>query len=323
MPAVAGLYVACWLSPDDAAKIWSDGEPAASLHLTLAYLGDVDELPDDAAAYAQAAVAGVAFRQAPLAGTIAGVGVFRATDQDCIVALPDIVGLNAFRERVCSALTNAGLPPQSEHGFLPHITIAYTPAGQTIAIPPTDPVTIRLDSVSVITPSSEERLDIPLVGVAKEQPTEAAVHVDRPLGSEPKRKPKRPGDDELEVAVIKADDEKQIVGGIVLQPVVADSQGDVVRPEEIEDAAHRFLYNRTPIGIQHRDLAPDDVRPVESYLAPVDFIADTPRGPELVRKGSWIVAVHIPDEHLWRQVKTDGFSGWSIAGTGRRTPLTV
>lgn len=322
-----GLFIACFLPADQVQQLAVDGgEPVESLHITLAALGDPASLPDDALETAQRICMAAACTYAPLAGVSAGFGVFRAPDKDCFWACVDVPGLACLREQLCQALCDAGLEPLTDHGWCPHITLAYLQPGTTVSIAPEAEVPLQLGTIAACLQDDDpaDRQDFPLLGscVLKEQPSASAVHVDAPLGSKSKnRKPVQTDpDDEISVDVIKADDERQIVTGIVLQPTIADTQGDIVTKEDIELAAHRFLYGKTPIGIQHQELAPADVRPVESFIAPVDYHVETPRGRELVAKGSWIVAAHVPDKQLWERVKNE-FTGWSIAGTGRRIPI--
>lgn len=160
--------------------------------------------------------------------------------------------------------------------------------------------------------------------IAKDNPTSTDVHVDAPMGDisaadlpAGKKKRKLAKVEDSAIAVVKVDDERRIVYGIVLEPNVEDSQGDVVSKEDVELAAHRFLYGNAPIGIQHGRLAPDTVKPVESYIAPADFML----GGQVVKAGSWVLATHVPDDALWQQVKKEGFGSYSVAGTGKRSPL--
>ena len=176
---------------------------------------------------------------------------------------------------------------------------------------------------------TDERPDLPvLVRFRKDQPADSDVHVDVPLGVElvrRKRKKKSeddPNEDESNVGaeILKTDDEQRIVYGIVLEPDVEDSQGDVVSKDDVELAAHRFLYQQgLAIGDQHGTLAPPDVRPVESYIAPVDFEL----GGQVVKAGSWVLAVHVPDDSLWAQIKKDQKGAFSVGGSGRRSALDV
>lgn len=157
--------------------------------------------------------------------------------------------------------------------------------------------------------------------VRKDSPTVTDVHVDVPLGSDqPKKKRKKGEPAEPEITVVKADDEQRIVYGIVLEPDVEDSQGDVVSKADVELAAHRYVYqNIRPdiIGDQHGKMAPPSVRPVESFIAPCDF----EMGGQSVKKGSWVLVGKIDDDSLWQQVKKGDKGAWSVGGTGKRSPL--
>ncbi len=123
-------------------------------------------------------------------------------------------------------------------------------------------------------------------------------------------------DKELIVTFAKANNEKRLVTGIVLQPDIEDSQGDVIKAEEIEMAAYDFMERSQRLGLQHREEAErGKVHIVESYIAPLDFKL----GEQPVSKGSWVMTVRIPDDELWNSVKKGAYTGFSIHGYGERT----
>jgi rubrerythrin len=117
----------------------------------------------------------------------------------------------------------------------------------------------------------------------------------------------------IRVPIIKGD--QQIVYGIVSEPGVVDLQGDILSAEEIRKAAHSFMMKSQRIGVEHTRPAKASI--IESYIAPVDFTCNGQR----VRKGSWVMAVKIHDPELWAAVKRGEITGFSIAGTGTRTPM--
>lgn len=123
---------------------------------------------------------------------------------------------------------------------------------------------------------------------------------------------------DMRVPIWKEDDARQIVYGVVLVPDLVDSQGDVVSKEEIEKAAHSFLVRARKHDVQHSD-APAAVETVESYIAPADFEL----GGKKVLKGSWVMGVHVSDPEIWGQVKKGELDGFSIGGTGARTPIAA
>lgn len=115
--------------------------------------------------------------------------------------------------------------------------------------------------------------------------------------------------------ITKADDEARIVYGVVLEPHTTDLQGDVLSIDTIENAAHKYLIEHRTVGDNHSQKARAEV--VESYLAP----ADMELGGQKISKGSWVMAVHVIDDELWKSVKSGDYSGFSIGGTGARTKI--
>jgi 2'-5' RNA ligase len=130
-----GVMVALMLPPDVACQIAAlDGvtEPAEQLHLTLCFLGDSTETPlksNDARVLA--AVRDWALREGkPLRGTLNGVGRFYNTESDgtnAVYLAPDLPDLPALRQSLVEAIERAGFDYARNHGFTPHITVAYVP----------------------------------------------------------------------------------------------------------------------------------------------------------------------------------------------------
>jgi DNA adenine methylase len=110
--------------------------------------------------------------------------------------------------------------------------------------------------------------------------------------------------------------DERFVLGIVLEPEVIDAQGDIYSADEIRQAAHRFMEEFGGLGLMHRLAVNDQVKVLESYLAPVDFeIAGVG-----VRKGTWLLGVRVLSDALWEQVKDGRLSGFSIGGSARKVP---
>ncbi len=119
----------------------------------------------------------------------------------------------------------------------------------------------------------------------------------------------------ITVPIIKSKGDQKIVYGVVSEPDTIDLQGDRLSREEIEKACHKFMLTSQKIGMEHEGQAKADI--IESYIAPMDFTC----GGQTVRKGSWVMAVKIHDPELWAAVKNGDITGFSIAGTGDRTPF--
>lgn len=140
----------------------------------------------------------------------------------------------------------------------------------------------------------------------------------RLVAKEPPMVEKRLDDLKIELPICKVDEDRRLVYGVVLEPNVKDAQNEWERPETIERVAHRFLarFNRTTeLGVQHSIFGEIGVELVESYIAPQDLDFDGELATEdVIRKGSWVFAVHVSDDALWRSVKEGGITGFSIGG---------
>jgi len=120
-------------------------------------------------------------------------------------------------------------------------------------------------------------------------------------------------DVEINATIVKSDNERQLITGVVLEPDVPDTQGDVIQSTDVERAAHFYLTQSRVIGDEHSGLAAD-VQVVESYIAPVDMQI----GEQIIRKGTWLMTVHVADSDRWERVKAGEYTGFSIGGTAMR-----
>lgn len=157
-------------------------------------------------------------------------------------------------------------------------------------------------------------------------PTISDVHVNKPLrnisinyaGSRKRLK------------VTKADQKKQLIYGVVLEPNSLDSQDDYMMPDHVEKAAHTYMRKvvrgKSRVStLQHRSQAffkggKDSIIPVESFIAPCDFSYD---GKETVKKGTWVMALHVEDPVVWNDVMDGKYTGLSIGGTGIRQSMNA
>lgn len=128
------------------------------------------------------------------------------------------------------------------------------------------------------------------------------------------------GDVKKSEPIFKVDSDKGLVYGVVLAPDLEDAQGDIVDAEEIEKAAHLFMesYRKqlSDMGDMHKKTT-QDVIVVENYLAPVDFEING----GTVTKGSWVMVSKIKDAKMKEKVKKGEYTGYSIGGRGKRTPI--
>ena len=128
----------------------------------------------------------------------------------------------------------------------------------------------------------------------------------------------KPGDQEMKSTDFKKerklfkDEKKQIVYGIVYEPLRTDTDGDYATAEEIEKACHKFLEDYNQVSLMHKSLIDDRAKVVENYIAPQDMIING----EKIPKGSWVMATHILDRDLWQKIVKGELDAYSIEGTG-------
>lgn len=116
-----------------------------------------------------------------------------------------------------------------------------------------------------------------------------------------------------EVPIVKTDEEKRLVTGLVYEPGVEDSHGDFMTAEEIEKAAHLFMEEYQEVDKQH-NWEGGYGKVVESWVAK----ADTHMGDQVVTKGSWCMTVKVEDEETWQEIKKGEVTGFSMGGVGER-----
>ncbi|MFI1012657.1 2'-5' RNA ligase family protein [Streptomyces sp. NPDC020965] len=159
-----GAMVALYLPAAVAEQIaHSDGTDSRDLHITLAYLGDADQLPghpDDLTRAVSAALDGVE----PLTGQIGGIGRFPdGGDGEPVFVPVDVPGLIELRARIINVLALSPLADavRTNHGFTPHITLGYGLPADTPAVPP---LPVAFDTVHVV--SGPDSIPVRLTGTA-------------------------------------------------------------------------------------------------------------------------------------------------------------
>lgn len=104
------------------------------------------------------------------------------------------------------------------------------------------------------------------------------------------------------------------------QPVV-DLQGDVITPDEMEKAAYSYVVKSRKGGDMHLR---DNWEPIQkSEMIESFIVTDEKRQamglPDSVPTGWW-VGFQVTDPQVWADVRAGKRTGFSIHGTGKRTP---
>ena len=135
---------------------------ADQLHITLAYYGKVEALTDAQIGAAIVAAEEVANYLPPVDATINGIGRFNASEssggQDVIYGVIDAPGIEDIRWRL-SQFLDGRLQVKRNHGFTPHITFAYIPAGSPSPIDRIPTIPLRFSTLSLLI--AGQRADFP------------------------------------------------------------------------------------------------------------------------------------------------------------------
>ncbi|MGG3537455.1 XkdF-like putative serine protease domain-containing protein [Bacillus tropicus] len=120
-----------------------------------------------------------------------------------------------------------------------------------------------------------------------------------------------------QVPILKTEEEKQLVTGVVYEPDVEDSHGDTMTAEEIEKAAYTFMENYQHIDKQHDEIAGKGTV-VENWIAKSDMTV----GEQEVKAGTWLMTVRVDDTDTWEEIKKGDVTGFSMGGFGERVEIT-
>jgi 2'-5' RNA ligase len=162
-----GVMVALGLAPEIADLLAVDPatapdgievEPAAALHVTLAYMGDVSYWPADEVERLAAVLRSFCPYEWPMEGVISGFAVFNLTvgdtdgtpDAGAAVALVDVPYLSEWRTRLAEMLRANDVGPLDGHDFTAHVTLAYGPVDQLRQLPQPPVVGVMFDSLMLV-----------------------------------------------------------------------------------------------------------------------------------------------------------------------------
>ncbi len=116
--------------------------------------------------------------------------------------------------------------------------------------------------------------------------------------------------------IIKIDKAQQIVGGIIYEPDVVDTQDDFTDKKEIEKAMNRFMIkyatNTKRIKINHEG---------KKLFFPIieSFIPDhdIQKGGETIKAGSWWLMVKVTNDRIWKEIESGKLTGFSMGGRAK------
>jgi 2'-5' RNA ligase len=137
-----------------------DAETLDNLHVTLIYLGDSRTLNKIDMIRAASDFAAC---QSPIKGTLQGLARFvNGTETDPLVCTFDSPQMPQVYTALASCLEVYRIPYRREHGFIPHMTLAYIPADSEMPIDTIEPIEINFSEIYLV--DGGEWFAIPLTG---------------------------------------------------------------------------------------------------------------------------------------------------------------
>lgn len=124
--------------------------------------------------------------------------------------------------------------------------------------------------------------------------------------------------------ILKFDEDRRLVFGwatVAIRKtgeVVEDGEGDVVEPEEMEDAAYEFNLHFRELNERHRGLSKG--RLVESLAVTPDKLEKMGLPRDALPVGVW-VGFYVEDDGAWEGVKSGKYKMFSIEGTAEREAI--
>lgn len=118
------------------------------------------------------------------------------------------------------------------------------------------------------------------------------------------------------VKIQKFKEDEQVILGVVLEPTDTenpDLHNDVYSAEEVKKACENFNLYCNSTNVEHLLQLPDGSADIlKSFIIPITCVV----GDQLVKEGSWLQEWKIHDQVLWKMVKDEEFTGFSIGGQG-------
>ncbi len=130
----------------------------------------------------------------------------------------------------------------------------------------------------------------------------------------------------MEHAILKSDDDKRLVFGwasvsVTLDGVpLEDRQGDIIDPDDLENAAYEYVLNFRDGGEEHIPSLRKKARLVESCV----FTKEKQEAmgiPDGTLPAGWWIGFYVDDDEAWEKIKNGTYKMFSIEGTATRETI--
>ena len=169
-----GMMLAFLLDPATAAQLaLPDGEDPADLHVTLAYLGNMDDAtppgklnPAESRENLSAILRAFAASRSPIVGSTGGLGRFAPSDSSDgaspVIALVNAPDLQEWRRALVNAIESAGYSAAADFDYMPHITLAYIPPDAEMPVQDVPRLSLRFETLCLVI--GDDRYYFPIGG---------------------------------------------------------------------------------------------------------------------------------------------------------------
>ena len=128
----------------------------------------------------------------------------------------------------------------------------------------------------------------------------------------------------MDTSIAKVDEDKRLVFGWASVAkraggaVIEDSQGDIIEPGDLEEAAYDFVLDFREANAMHS--GPVAGRLVESFVSTPEKLEKMGLAPDAL-PAAWWTGFKIDDDDAWSGVKSGRYKMFSIEGRGTRTKV--
>lgn len=297
------------------------GEPESEIHMTVLYLGDVDDWTLEQQKTILGTVTEIAQTRKPINGWFNGVGRFmNDDDQDAVWLGGDFVGLRELRDDLKRALAEVGIEREDTYpDFHPHMTIGWIPAEAETPMITIRPFEAEIDNLTVYIGGLEYqvKLDGPGWGPTEsEGPYYAGEHGGT-----------------LYMPILKGaatpvtDEEKRFTYGPWYVPDSVDLHKEWATRDHVQEALWKYVdAGDRDIRLQHNtDIVAG--RWVELATMPFPVTAYVESEPGVLAKHTYPAGTPfmgvIWEEWSWPLVKAGKIRGYSIGGTAQRIEVDM
>lgn len=159
----SGAMLALWPFRVDARKIAiRNGEPSDELHVTLLFFGKAADLAPEDIERIRSIANYIATTNPPIEATLGGLGRFYTPDEDgnhAFYTSVDAPTLPSIRQTIANSLQGLF---KDNHGFSPHMTLAYVKEDQPNPIDAWEPISLTFGAISLSL--GDEVEDFPFTG---------------------------------------------------------------------------------------------------------------------------------------------------------------